>query len=65
MHTILKWGGQDPPVKGDFTSNRGAFTAQNAINRMGVAFISENHDNFRPLTGDATESLVDYVQHQN
>ena len=47
MDVILGWGEFDPPVKNDFTTNKGAFQEKNKINKMGVEFISEKQDNFR------------------
>lgn len=47
MSTILAWGQMDPPVKNDFTGNKGAFQEKYKINKMGVDFISEAQDNFR------------------
>ena len=47
MNEILAWGEYDPPVKNDFTTNKGAFQEKNKINKMGVEFISEKQDNFR------------------
>jgi hypothetical protein len=32
MASILSWGGNDPPNKNDFTSDKGAFLAKNKIN---------------------------------
>jgi len=47
MGDILAWGGQDPPVKNDFTTDKGAFQEKYKINKMGVEFITETIDNFR------------------
>lgn len=47
MNVILAWGEFDPPVKNDFTTNKGAFTEKYKINKMGVEFISEKQDNYR------------------
>ena len=47
MSEILAWGEYDPPVKNDFTGNKGAFQEKYKINKMGVEFISESQDNFR------------------
>jgi len=47
MNEILAWGEYDPPVKNDFTGNKGAFQEKYKINKMGVEFISESQDNFR------------------
>ena len=61
MGTILSWGGQDPPVKSDFTSNKHAFAAKTKINKMGVTFISEAQDNYRQLTAEYEQALMKYV----
>ena len=47
MGTILGWGGRDPPVKNDFTTDKGAFQLKNKINKLGVTFVSETQDNYR------------------
>lgn len=47
MNEILGWGEYDPPVKNDFTTNKGAFQERFKLNKMGVEFISEKQDNFR------------------
>lgn len=43
----MAWGGNDPPVKNDFTSDKHAFTYKRKINQLGVNFISEAQDKFR------------------
>ena len=54
MSDILAWGGTDPPVKNDFTTDKGAFQLKYKINKLGVEFISEAKDNFRhPREADA------------
>lgn len=47
MSEILAWGGSDPPVKNDFTTNKGAYQLKYKINKLGVEYISEAKDNFR------------------
>ena len=47
MSEILAWGGADPPVKNDFTTNKGAYQLRYKINKLGVEYISEAKDNFR------------------
>lgn len=47
MAQILAWGGSDPPVKNDFTANKGAYQLRYKINRLGVDYISEAKDKFR------------------
>ena len=69
MSDILAWGGADPPVKNDFTTDKGAFQLKYKINKLGVDFISEAKDNFRN-PGDAdkltmNEQIVDYMQNHN
>lgn len=69
MKTILAWGEYDPPVKNDFTNNKGAFQEKYKINKMGVEFISEKQDNFRdPAVKQNVakdEQIVEYVQQEN
>lgn len=66
MSEILAWGGTDPPVKNDFTTNKGAFQLKYKINKLGVEFISEAKDNFRhPNEGSMQtldEKVIDYMQ---
>ena len=69
MNIILGWGEYDPPVKNDFTSNKGAFFEQYKINKLGVEFISEKQDNYRD-PGDKVgaakdEIIVKYLKDEN
>ena len=68
MKTILGWGGVDPPVKNDFTSDQGAFTQKHKINKFGLTFVSEARDKFRDPSVEAhseSQTLTEYVQHSN
>ena len=69
MNEILGWGEYDPPVKNDFTTNKGAFLEKNKINKMGVEFISEKQDNFRNPQNkkDMTkeQQICEYLQEEN
>ncbi len=58
----MAWGEHDPPVKNDFTGDKGAFQLKNKINKLGVNFISESQDNFRQHGAKPTnEQIVDYL----
>lgn len=69
MATILAWGGADPPVRNDFTGDKGAFTLQHKINKLGVHFITEKQDNYRDHLQNQKvpieEQLVNYLQKEN
>lgn len=63
MATVMSWGEHDPPVKNDFTGNKGAYQLKNKINKLGVNFISEAKDNFRAADGKPTvDQIVQYLQ---
>ena len=61
MRVILAWGKFDPPVKRDFTTNKGAFTEKYKINKMGVDYISEKQDNFRDHLRDKQVPKADRI----
>ena len=69
MDEILGWGEYDPPVKNDFTTNKGAFIEKYKINKMGVEFITEKQDNFRNpahkkhMTKE--EQICNYLKEEN
>jgi len=69
MDEILAWGEYDPPVKNDFTTNKGAFQEKNKINKMGVEFISEKQDNFRNPTNikgmSKVDQIIEYLKEEN
>lgn len=52
----MAWGGNDPPVKNDFTSDKHAFTYKRKINQLGVNFISESQDKYRVHNDKGIES---------
>ena len=67
MSMVLAWGGEDPPVKNDFTSNKSAFQLRTKINKLGVTFVSEALDNYRIQNPDASQvdAIIQYVKHEN
>jgi ABC-type transporter MlaC component len=69
MSEILGWGEFDPPVKNDFTTDKGAFQEKNKINKMGVEFITEKQDNFRNpfnIKGmSKVDQIIEYLKEEN
>lgn len=69
MDEILGWGEFDPPVKNDFTTNKGAFLEKNKINKMGVEFISEKQDNYRNPRNKKNmtkeDQICEYLKEEN
>ena len=69
MKEILGWGEYDPPVKSDFTSNKGAFFEKYKINKLGVEYISEKQDNFRDpaakVNGSKVDMIIQYLKEEN
>lgn len=60
MKEIIAWTAAEP-VKTDFTSDKGAYTLKNKINKLGVPFISEAQDNFRNHIIGPEEALLNFV----